>query len=52
MRGSRFLESEPIDRLYEWFATETALDGSPLGWARAHGRSVRWARLHRPRLAA
>lgn len=24
MRGSRFLESEPIDRLYEWFATETA----------------------------
>ncbi|GAA4887969.1 hypothetical protein GCM10025789_00160 [Tessaracoccus lubricantis] len=24
MRGSRFLETEPVGRLYEWFATETA----------------------------
>lgn len=45
MKGSRFLETEPIDRLYEWFADETAAT-SPV-WERLCRWIARTPEVHR-----
>lgn len=45
MKGSHFLEHEPIDRLYEWFADETAAT-SPV-WERLCRWIARTPQVHR-----
>ncbi|WP_040283732.1 DUF2332 family protein [Tessaracoccus massiliensis] len=45
MKGSRFPETEPIDRLYEWFADETAAT-SPV-WERLCRWIARTPEVHR-----